>query len=51
MKERRIEKVISPNEVDQACLLCSEHISEHCHRRLVAEYMKKWGNVHIEHLI
>ncbi len=52
MAERRIESVISPAELDQACLLCSEHIPEHCHRRLVAEYLKnKWGNVDIEHLI
>jgi uncharacterized protein (DUF488 family) len=52
MKERRIEKVIRPTELDQACLLCSEHIPEHCHRRLVAECLKnKWDNVSIEHLI
>jgi uncharacterized protein (DUF488 family) len=52
MAERRIENIISPAELDQACLLCSEHIPEHCHRRLVAEYLKnKWGNVDIEHLI
>ena len=52
MAERRIENVISPIELDQACLLCSEHIPEHCHRRLVAEYLKnKWDNVDIEHLI
>jgi uncharacterized protein (DUF488 family) len=52
MAERRIENVMSPTELDQTCLLCSEHIPEHCHRRLVAEYLKnKWGNVGIEHLI
>jgi uncharacterized protein (DUF488 family) len=52
MEGRRIENVISPTELDQACLLCSEHLPEHCHRRLVAEYLKnKWGNVVIEHLI
>jgi len=52
MGERRIEKVVSPEELDQTCLLCSEHLPKHCHRRLVAEYLKdKWGNVEIEHLI
>lgn len=52
MAERRIENVISHTELDQACLLCSEHIPEHCHRRLVAEYLKrKWENVDIIHLI
>jgi len=36
---------------DRACLLCSEPAAEHCHRRLVAEYLqRKWGNVVIEHL-
>jgi uncharacterized protein (DUF488 family) len=52
MKERQIEDVINRNEFDHACLLCSEHIPEHCHRRLVAEYLKnKWGNIEIIHLI
>jgi uncharacterized protein (DUF488 family) len=52
MKERRIEKVVSPDELDRTCLLCSEHLPKHCHRRLVAEYLKnKWGNVEIEHLV
>lgn len=32
-------------------LLCSEPDSQHCHRRLVAEYLAaKWGNVRIVHL-
>ncbi len=42
----------SPRETwDGACLLCSEEKPEHCHRRLVAEYLQeKWGGVEIEHL-
>lgn len=52
MEERRIENVVRPAELDQSCLLCSEHLPEHCHRRLVAEYLKgKWGDVEIVHLI
>lgn len=52
MAERRIENAINPAELDQACLLCSEHLPDHCHRRLVAEYLKnKWGAVEIIHLI
>jgi uncharacterized protein (DUF488 family) len=32
-------------------LLCSEPTAEHCHRRIVAEYLAaKWGDVHIVHL-
>jgi uncharacterized protein (DUF488 family) len=34
-----------------ACLLCSEEKPDHCHRRLVAEYLKeKWHDVEIEHI-
>lgn len=36
----------------RACLLCSEHQPDHCHRRLVAEYIASyWQDVQIQHLI
>ncbi len=51
MKARRIESVLPGDVVDNACLLCSEDQPHHCHRRLVAEYLKEhWGDVEIEHL-
>jgi uncharacterized protein (DUF488 family) len=51
MRIRRIEEKTSPKMLDGACLLCSEEKPHHCHRRLVAEYLKeKWGNVEIEHI-
>ncbi|MDE0128849.1 MAG: DUF488 domain-containing protein [Gammaproteobacteria bacterium] len=51
MKERRIEEKFEPGVLDDACLLCSEDKPHHCHRRLVAEYLKDhWGNVEIQHL-
>ena len=51
MAERRIEDKIKPEILEDACLLCSEDKPHRCHRRLVAEYLKKhWGNVEIEHL-
>lgn len=51
MQARRIEETISPEILDGGCLLCSEEKPHHCHRRLVAEYLKeKWGDVQIEHL-
>ena len=51
MAERRIEDKIKPETLEDACLLCSEDKPHRCHRRLVAEYLKKhWGNVEIEHL-
>ena len=50
MRERRIETL--PREsLDGACLLCSEDTPHHCHRRLVAEYLReKWDDVDIIHL-
>lgn len=51
MASRRIEETVPRDAVDGACLLCSEDKPHHCHRRLVAEYLKdKWGNIEILHL-
>ena len=51
MRERRIEATIPKEIVADGCLLCSEDKPHHCHRRLVAEYLKQhWGNVEIAHL-
>ncbi|MBD2017394.1 DUF488 domain-containing protein [Microcoleus sp. FACHB-53] len=51
MSERQIEKRISPELITGSCLLCSESKPHHCHRRLVAEYLKdKWSNINIYHL-
>lgn len=39
-------------ESHHACLLCSEHEPDFCHRRLVAEYLAThWNNVEINHLM
>ncbi len=47
---RKIEN-LNRSRLDGGCLLCSEDKPHHCHRRLVAEYLKeKWGDVEIEHL-
>ncbi|HEX9039047.1 MAG TPA: DUF488 domain-containing protein [Ktedonobacterales bacterium] len=52
MRERQVER-----RVDRALftvptvLLCSEATPEHCHRRLVAEYLRDaWGGLTITHL-
>lgn len=51
MAERRIESCIQPDLLPDACLLCSEHPPERCHRRLVAEYLREaWGGIEIIHL-
>jgi uncharacterized protein (DUF488 family) len=50
MAKRQIEK-IDKTSLDGGCLLCSEDKPHHCHRRLVAEYLKdKWADVEVEHL-
>lgn len=52
MRARRIESTTSREILDSGCLLCSEERPHHCHRRLVAEYLKdKWGDVEIEHIL
>jgi uncharacterized protein (DUF488 family) len=52
MADRKIE-----DRIDRAlfsvptALLCSEPTAEHCHRRLVLEYLRdKWGDLTIVHL-
>lgn len=51
MQKRQIENKISPEILDQGCLLCSEAKPHNCHRRLVAEYLNnKLGNISISHL-
>ena len=51
MVSREVEKLWDPVMLNESCLLCSEEKPRHCHRRLVAEYLRsKWGNVEIRHI-
>ena len=51
ISRRHIEDLVPRDSLDSACLLCSEDKPHHCHRRLVAEYLKsKWGDVEIAHI-
>jgi uncharacterized protein (DUF488 family) len=51
MRQRRIEELIPRHVIEDGCLLCSEDQPHHCHRRLVAEYLRdRWGDVEIVHL-
>jgi len=52
MRERRIEEAVARESfVVPTALLCSEFTAEHCHRRLVMEYLAEaWGDVTIQHL-
>jgi uncharacterized protein YeaO (DUF488 family) len=51
LAERKIEDTVPRALMDAGCLLCSEDKPHHCHRRLVAEYLRdKWGAADIIHL-
>jgi len=51
IQARHIEETTPRETLDGGCLLCSEEKPYHCHRRLVAEYLKeKWGDVEIHHI-
>ena len=51
IKDRAIEEKVTSEELQDACLLCSEPTAEKCHRRLVAEYFKqKFPDIEIRHL-
>lgn len=52
MRQRRIQDELDKDLFGKpTVLLCSERTPEHCHRRLVLEYLdSQWGDVHITHL-
>lgn len=51
MRVRRVEQTVSRETVADGCLLCSEDTPDHCHRRLVAEYLERhWGGIDVTHL-
>ncbi|MGJ5070814.1 DUF488 domain-containing protein [Bradyrhizobium oligotrophicum] len=52
MEERKIEQRLTPKMFEGACLLCSEALPHHCHRRLVCDYLnEKWnGALSVRHL-
>ena len=51
IQSRRIEDTIPREVIASGCLLCSEDQPHHCHRRLVAEYLReRWGDLEIVHL-
>ena len=51
LRERCVEESVPRELVEGGCLLCSEDKPHHCHRRLVAEYLKQhWEDVDIAHL-
>ena len=41
LKKRDVFEKCDVQQLDHGCLLCSEPIVKHCHRRLLAEYLKE----------
>jgi len=52
IEDRRIEQRLDPDSFRvPTVLLCSEATADHCHRRLVAEYLRdRWGSLDVVHL-
>lgn len=52
MAQRKVEEKLDPRAFDvPTVLLCSEPTPDHCHRRLVLEYLQqKWSHLTIHHL-
>ncbi|WP_094783350.1 DUF488 family protein [Paraburkholderia ribeironis] len=42
--KRRVESKLDVDLFRSACLLCSEHLPHHCHRRLAVEYLNSQWN-------
>jgi uncharacterized protein (DUF488 family) len=52
MAHRRVEEKVDRRVLEDGCLLCSEHKPDHCHRRVVADYLRsKWSDIDIVHLV
>lgn len=51
LRDRRVEETLPRSTFDDGCLLCSEDKPHHCHRSLVADYLRQhWGDVEVRHL-
>jgi uncharacterized protein (DUF488 family) len=52
MESRRVYEMLGSESFSRpTALLCSEATAEHCHRRLIAEFLaKRWPDVQIVHL-
>jgi uncharacterized protein (DUF488 family) len=52
LKKRHVERHLDRHLFDvRSVLLCSEPTAEHCHRRVVVDYLQScWGNIKVTHL-
>ncbi|NJD11495.1 MAG: DUF488 domain-containing protein [Gemmatimonadetes bacterium] len=52
IRTRKVEDVVSRQLLDGACLLCSEEQPEHCHRRVLADYLvEHFEGLQVRHLV
>lgn len=48
---RKIKTKLIVETLHQSCLLCSEHLPDRCHRRLLVEYLQRSNNnIEVVHL-
>jgi uncharacterized protein (DUF488 family) len=40
LKKRKVENIFNEEELNQACLLCSEEQAKDCHRNAITKYLK-----------
>jgi len=51
LDSRNITSYLMKDEILNSVFLCSEHLPEFCHRRLLVEYLKEhWNDLEIIHL-
>lgn len=51
LKQRKILETADLKVLEDSCFLCSEHLPQHCHRSLLAEYLAQhFGGINIVHL-
>lgn len=52
LESRKIARKINFEKLNGTCLLCSEHLPDKCHRKVLAEYLLKLNkNIEIIHLV
>jgi uncharacterized protein (DUF488 family) len=52
LNSRDILSYLKKDEIINSVFLCSEHLPQNCHRRLLAEYLqKRWDDIEIIHLV
>ena len=52
LDKRSVESSVPADLLAGGCLLCSEHLPEHCHRRVALDYLQqKWGKLAVTHLV